>query len=98
MKQFYENYLKIQLSCSTEEDTDCTDYIEWVGVELDKEKAKVLDLGCGHGRFLGLLYFKGFKKSNLFGVDINEKKTSEIFWASVHNSDMHNLSHSEWVF
>jgi len=49
-------------------------YLPLIG-NIDKTK-KILDIGCGRGEFLELLYENGYK--NLYGVDINDKMTKEI--------------------
>ena len=42
--------------------------------QLEPQKARVLDVGCGEGASLWLLLRLGFEPSQLFGVDIQEDR------------------------
>jgi len=43
-------------------------------IQINAQSAQVLDVGCGEGATLWLLIRLGFEPSNLFGIDIQDKR------------------------
>lgn len=51
------------------EDAYYEKYIDTISLFCASSKARILDVGCGNGRVLGLLQDKGF--NNLYGIDVS---------------------------
>lgn len=50
------------------------------------KESKILDVGCSSGIFLKDLEYLGFKKQNLFGVDISEKAIANCKFNGIQNA------------
>ncbi len=44
----------------------------------EKQTKKLLDVGCGNGRHLLLAESLGFKKNNIFGIDVSENQIKSL--------------------